>query len=117
MTRTAPMDRTSWYGDVGTDAERIADRLRHDFPVGSHIAVSAVVGGWSHDLSIEKVEDVRVYAPDHLSIVTHRYVRQLYGEHRVTFDQDYRGKRCEVKGITGGGEPLCWIVLAVEAEL
>lgn len=114
---TRPLDRMSWWGRVDRDAAGILARLREQFPLGSHVAVSSTVGTWSHDLSIEKIDKIEEIGPGHLVFITDRYVRGISGREEVTFSFDYRGCRFVVEKTNGSGEPIKWIFLAVEPEL
>lgn len=113
-----PLDRRSWWGRVDKDAAGILARLQEQFPVGSHVAVSATVGDWHHDLSIERVDEIKQYDdPNHLGFITDRYVRGMSDDNNVSFSYDYRGCRFEVRTKNGSGEPIHWIFIAIEPEL
>lgn len=112
-----PLDRNSWWGRVDKDADGILARLVEQFPLGSHVAVSSTVGTWSHDLSIEKVDEIKSTGTNHLAFVTDRYVRGMTDDNEVSFSYDYRGCRFEVRTKNGAGEPIRWIILAVEPEI
>jgi hypothetical protein len=109
-----PVDRTSWHGKIGSSADGIFERLTRDFPVGSRLAVSATVGTWSHELSVERIQEIVRSSPDHITIVTDSYVRGVYGDDYVAFSSDYRGMRFVANKTNGAGEPIEWILVRID---
>ena len=108
------MDRTNWWGNLDGNCDDILARLVEQFPVGCQVAISATVGTWNHELSIEKVEKIEKVADNHIVFLTDRYVRGFHGVERIHFEDDYRGKRFSTKKTNGFGEPIHWIILLVE---